>query len=55
VEALLLDVETKGIPTNPPHPEVPFASAKGLEGAIQNPSRSLKASFEAATRHLRMR
>ncbi|MBD8901559.1 hypothetical protein MBTS_04785 [Methylobacterium bullatum] len=42
-------------PSRPPHPEVPFAGAKGLEGALQKPKRSLEGSFEAAARHLRMR
>ena len=40
-------------PTNPPHPEVP-ASA-GLEGGLQKALRELEPSFEAASRHLRMR
>ncbi len=42
-------------PSRPPHPEVPFARAKGLEGALQTPKRSLEGSLKAATRHLRMR
>ena len=43
------------IPAHPhPHPEVPERSA-GLEGGLRRPRRSLEPSFEAASRHLRMR
>ncbi|TGD98305.1 hypothetical protein EU555_16490 [Methylobacterium nonmethylotrophicum] len=39
-----------------PHPEVlGDRRSLSLEGGFQNSLRSLEASFEAATRHLRMR